>query len=285
MSIRDSKKPRIGVFDSGLGGLSVLKVLAKNFPNEEFLYLGDTARLPYGSKSPETIAQYTEQNLKWLADRNCKALIIACNTASSHFQKNEYNNIPVYNVIGPGSEMALSVSQSKVIGVLGTRATIQSESYNKKIKELDPNATIYSVACPMFVPLVEEGWNEDPITNLIVYRYIQNLRNQNSDELMDTVILGCTHYPFLRNSIQKSIGSHIKLIESGDVLSIKLAQDAEAGRWQRASATDTSENEATGSLDYAKIILTSTDRSLFFEKLALDLLSPLVPTQFELVNI
>lgn len=282
MSLKN-KNSLIGVFDSGLGGLSVLKVLAKNFPNEEFLYLGDTARLPYGSKSPETIRQYTKQNLKWLADHNCKVLIIACNTASSHFNENNFNNIPVYNVIEPGSEMALRASKSKVIGVLGTRATVQSESYVKKIKELDPQATVIAQACPMFVPLVEEGWSEDPITNLIVYRYIQSLRSKNISEHMDTLVLGCTHYPFLKNSIQKAIGSHVQLIESGDVLSSKLEEDSQLGRWIKASSSDSnSDNENTSC---AKIYLASTDRSEFFEKLASEMLAPLKPQKFELVNL
>lgn len=268
------KSSPIGVFDSGLGGLSVLKTLAKNFPKEQFVYLGDTARLPYGSKSPETIRQYTEQNLKWLVDRNSKALVIACNTASSHFHESEYHQIPVYNVIAPGSEMALQASKTKVIGVLGTRATIQSQSYIKKIIELDPQARVITQACPMFVPLVEEGWNEDPITNLIVYRYVQSLQNQNLDEAMDTLILGCTHYPFLRDIIQKAVGPHIQLIESGDVLTQKLKEDAQQGRWKES--TTEPEN---------RIQLASTDRSEFFENLSQRLLSPLVPTKFELVNL
>ncbi|MEK6772353.1 MAG: glutamate racemase [Bdellovibrionota bacterium] len=268
----------IGVFDSGLGGLSVLKVLAKRFPSEEFLYLGDTARLPYGSKSPETIQQYTVQNLKWLASRNCKVLIIACNTASSHFHKNEFQGIPVYDVIAPGSKMALQTSKTKVIGVLGTRATIQSQSYVKKIHEYDPKAKVIVQSCPMFVPLVEEDWNDDPITNLIVFRYIQSLRNQDDDEMMDSLVLGCTHYPFLRESIQKAVGQNIQLIESGEALAAKLNEDIKNNRWKINPQSGGEEKQAL-------IRLASTDRSDFFENLARKLLSPFAPQEFELVNL
>ncbi len=272
-----NEKSPIGVFDSGLGGISVLKVLAENFPNESFVYLGDTARLPYGSKSGETIQQYTEQNLRWLAERESKVLIIACNTASSHFQGDNYQGIPVYNMIAPGSEAALQVSKTKVIGVLGTRATIQSQSYVKKLKELEPEVTVLSQACPMFVPLVEEGWNDDPITNLIVFRYIQSLFNKNSDEQLDTLILGCTHYPFLKNAIQKAVGSAVQLIESGDALSLSLKKDLELGRWQANPETLTEPS--------TQIHFASTDRSDFFENLARQLLAPLVPHQFSLAHL
>lgn len=267
----------IGVFDSGLGGLSVLKVLAQNFPNEKFLYLGDTARLPYGSKSRETIQQYTEQNLKWLAERNSKVLIIACNTASSHFHANEYQGLPVYNVIGPGSQTALSVSKSKVIGVLGTRATIQSQSYVKKIHELDPEAKVMTQACPLFVPLVEEGWTDDPITNLIAFRYVQSLMQQNDEESLDTLILGCTHYPFLKKAIQKAIGPSVQLVDSGDALSSSLKKDLAEGRWSAHAEALADPSQ--------QIHLASTDRSDFFEALAQQLLSPASAGQFELAHI
>jgi len=264
----------IGVFDSGLGGLSVLKVLARNFPNENFLYLGDTARLPYGSKSPETIRQYTEQTLNWLSDRGCKALIIACNTASSQFQESEFAGKPVYNVIGPGSEAALSASKSKVIGVLGTRATIQSQIYNQKIQSLDSTAHVLGQACPLFVPLSEEGWTDDPVTNLIAFRYLQGLRSQARANEMDTVILGCTHYPFLRAPIQKALGNEIHLVESGEVLSAKLAEDSKNGLWK----AQTEKQNAT-------VHLASTDRSVFFENLAQQFLAPQKAHEFELVNL
>ncbi|MGZ5279028.1 MAG: glutamate racemase [Pseudobdellovibrionaceae bacterium] len=182
---------KIGVFDSGVGGLTVLKELAAHFPNEEFLYLGDTARLPYGTKSPETIRQYSEQILNFLTARKVDALIIACNTASSQVPEKEWLSLPVFNVIEPGAEFAVASSENKHIGVLGTRALVASGAYQKEILKLSPDAQVFAQSCPLFVPLAEEGWLEDPITNLIAYRYLHPLL----ESKIDTLILGCTHYP------------------------------------------------------------------------------------------
>ena len=214
-------KQSIGIFDSGLGGLTVLKVLAEKFPQESFCYLGDIARLPYGNKSPETIRKYGLQILKFLKGENVKALIIACNSASTVFlEEEEFEGIPLLNVIGPGSEAALRASEEKRIAVLGTSATIRSGAYKTTLKNLDPNAEVIEQACPLFVPLVEEGLVDDPITMLVAQRYLKTI----IEEKIQTVILGCTHYPVLRPDLKKALGPEVKLIESGEVLAEQLDQ-------------------------------------------------------------
>jgi glutamate racemase len=199
----------IGVFDSGLGGLTVLRSLKEAFPNEGFVYLGDTARLPYGNKSPSTLKLYVEQNIKWLESQGAKAIIVACNSASTVLTNIE-TEIPVFGVIEPGAKFALAMTENQSIGVIGTRATIQKKAYVDAIHRLSGHTKVFQQACPLLVSLVEEGWDEDPITNLIVYRYLSPLVAAG----VDTLILGCTHYPVLRNAIQKVMGRHVNLIES-----------------------------------------------------------------------
>lgn len=224
-AIKYDERP-IGVFDSGIGGLTILKALMKAFPQENFVYLGDTARVPYGNKSPETIKKYSAQNMAFLKSKNVKAIVIACNTASSHFLENIFEGLPVYNVVSPGAWWALQKTENKNIGILGTRATIESQSYNKALHQLDENVQAFGQACPLFVPLAEEGWDDDPITNLIVYRYVSPLLKHD----IDTVILGCTHYPILANSIRKVVGSQVQLVESGEAVAEWMKKDFEAQR-------------------------------------------------------
>ncbi len=226
-SSNNNVKP-IGVFDSGLGGLSVLKELAQRFPNENFIYLGDTARLPYGSKSVDTIQKYAEQNIEFLLKKEAKVIVVACNSASSAFltkNKKDYG-LPIINVIEPASQSAINTSQTNNIGVLGTRATIQQKAYNRVIGLLAPQYKIHSVACPLFVPFIEEGLIDDPIMNLIIHRYIYPLLKTN----IDTLILGCTHYPLIKDYIQKVAGKYIQLIDSApavaDILQHKMAVKA-----------------------------------------------------------
>jgi glutamate racemase len=209
----------IGIFDSGLGGLTVLKVLAQKFPHESFCYLGDIARLPYGNKSPETIRRYGLQTLQFLRDQNVKALIIACNSASTVFLgEKEFEGIPLLNVIEPGAAAALKVSTDKKIAVLGTSATIRSHAYEQTLKTLDAKAQVLEKACPLLVPLVEEGFVDDPITELIAERYLAEIKK----EKYKTVILGCTHYPVLKSDLKKVLGPDVHLVESGEVLSEQL---------------------------------------------------------------
>jgi glutamate racemase len=261
---------KIGVFDSGLGGLTVLKDLALAFPQEEFVYLGDTARLPYGTKSPGTIRNYSEQILNFLCAQSVDALVIACNTASSQVSEKKWKGIPVFNVIEPGARTALQTSQSQRIGVLGTRATIQSEAYLKEIQKQAPEAFVVSQSCPLFVPLAEEGWIDDPITNLIVYRYVQPLlQNQ-----IDTLILGCTHYPLLRGAIQKACGLGVHLVHSGQAIAQEVAAAFECGELKPEPAGKP-----------RSIRLLTTDFSNHLEAWARQILEPVAVDSIDVVHL
>lgn len=208
----DNNKP-IGVFDSGIGGLTVVKRFAANLPNENIVYFGDTARVPYGSKSNSTVVEYSVQNTKFLLSKNVKAVVVACNTASSVAitALKEKFNIPVIGMIEPGAEMAVSKTKNKKIGVIGTRSTISNKAYSKGIKQIDPTVDVFERACPLFVPLAEEGWTNHQATMEIAEEYLSELR----DLQVDTLVLGCTHYPILSNIIQTVIGKNVILIDSG----------------------------------------------------------------------
>lgn len=258
----------IGVFDSGIGGLTVLRVLQTRFPHENFIYLGDTARLPYGSKSPQTIRKYSEQNLRALSQYGVKAIVVACNTASTQMRESVIDGIPVYNTISPGAKAALSVSSHKRIGLIGTRATIASGAYEQEIHQQDPVATVVSQACPLMVPLAEEGWDGDPVANLIVYRYLNALLAQQ----IDTLILGCTHYPLLEGSIARVTGSAITLVDSGEAIAAAMKADIARDVWAPRT-------EGKGSV---RVLLT--DGSSNFNDMSKKILGPLAPTP-ELVDL
>jgi glutamate racemase len=204
----------VAVFDSGIGGLTVLRALRHRFPQQDFVYLGDTARLPYGSKNPKTIRLYLEQCLNFLSQYNPEAFVVACNSASSQAHETKWLGIPLINVIDPVVELASQSSKSGRIGVIGTRATIQSRVFSFKIHQLNPYHQVTEQSCPLFVPLAEEGWVDDPITNLIAFRYLETIRKAQ----VDTLILGCTHYPILAKSIQNAVGHDVQLIEAGPVI-------------------------------------------------------------------
>lgn len=245
----------IGIFDSGLGGLTVLKELTTAFPQESFVYLGDIARLPYGNKSPETIRRYGNQILEWLKDQNVKALIIACNSASSVFLgEKDYKGIPLLNVIEPGARAALEQEKEKV-AIIGTSATIRSHAYRDTIAALDPNINVLEIACPLFVPLVEEGIVGDDITRLTIERYLKPVM----DQKFKTIILGCTHYPLLKNDLYQTLGQ-VKLVESGKVLAQELVSLMASGRLNKA---DTNTREVKVSI---------TDLTDHFERLAYELM-------------
>ena len=249
----------IGIFDSGLGGLTVLRHLAQKFPHESFCYLGDIARLPYGNKSPETIRKYGLQILKFLKDQNVKALIIACNSASTVFLgEHSYEGLPLLNVIEPGSKAAIALSKDKKIAVLGTSATIRSHAYLHTLKGLDSAAQVSEQACPLFVPLVEEGFTNDPITDLVAQRYLAQIKSDG----IKTIILGCTHYPVLKADLQKVLGPDVTLVESGEVLSAQLG-DLMAKGSIRA--------ESSGNRQIRICITDLTDQ---FEQLAVKLMAP-----------
>ena len=205
-----SNRP-IGVFDSGLGGLTVVKALKKMLPNESILYFGDTARLPYGVKSKELVTQYSIQITKFLIQKDAKMIIVACNTATAmalKTLKNKFNNIPIIGVIEPGSKQAILNTKKKKIGVIGTIATINSNAYEKSIRRKDIEVDIISKACPLFVPFVEEGLIRGEAINEIAKHYLSSFNNK-----VDTLILGCTHYPLLKEVIFQNTNGMI-LIDS-----------------------------------------------------------------------
>ena len=203
----------IGVFDSGVGGLTVVSALVQNIPSETIYYVGDTARVPYGNKSKDRIQQYSEEIIEWLIKKDCKMIIIACNTASSlaidYLEKNF--SLPIIGVIDPGVRLAINKTNSQSIGVIGTHATIQSNSYGEKLKSISSEINIFNQSCPLFVPLVEEGLTKGPITKLIVESYLSHFKNTD----VDTLILGCTHYPILTAVIKDVVGKNISLVDSG----------------------------------------------------------------------
>lgn len=207
------KRSPIGVFDSGIGGLTVVKRLASSLPNESIIYFGDTARVPYGSKSNSTVIEYSIQNTKFLLQKNIKALVVACNTASSIAipELKKLFDIPIIGMIEPGSMMALQKSKSNNIGVIGTRATVGNLAYSKEIKKLNKSANVIEKPCPLFVPLAEEGWIKHRATIEIAEEYLKELREIG----IDTLVLGCTHYPILSEVIQKIVGKNVSLIDSG----------------------------------------------------------------------
>jgi glutamate racemase len=206
----------IGVFDSGIGGLTVVRALLDQLPERDLIYLGDTARTPYGSKSRNTIEKYCLNNSEFLLRRGARAIVIACNTASSYAYDavKSHFDVPVFEVIGPGSALAVQGSRSLRIGVIGTRATIASGIYEERIKAIAPEARVYAVPCPLLVPLVEEGWLDKPETAMIVRKYLTGLKTRK----IDTLILGCTHYPVLRDLIRRKIGTRVKLVDSAEAV-------------------------------------------------------------------
>ena len=208
-----SDKRPIGVFDSGIGGLTVVKRLMSNLPNENIIYFGDTARVPYGSKSNETVIEYSIQNTNFLLGKNIKALVVACNTASSVAIKTLKSNydIPIIGMIEPGAKMAIEKSSNKKIGVIGTRATISNKAYSTEIKRRDEKVEVFEKACPLFVPLAEEGWTDHKATFEIAREYLTELH----DYKIDTLVLGCTHYPILADVIKKVMSNKVELIDSG----------------------------------------------------------------------
>jgi len=212
----------IGVFDSGVGGLTVVKQLMKKLPAEHIIYFGDTARIPYGTKSEEIVRRFALEDSFFLLEKNVKMVVVACNTASSVAlpMLQTILDVPVIGVIEPGAEAAVRNSRNRKIGVIGTAATIRSSSYRKRVLENSNKVQVISQACPLFVSLVEEGWIEDEATILIARRYLQTMIENH----VDTLILGCTHYPLLKNTIQKVLGDDVQLIDSGVETAITVAK-------------------------------------------------------------
>jgi glutamate racemase len=204
----------IGVFDSGIGGLTVARELMRQLPAESIIYFGDTARVPYGPKSPDTVRRYSREIANYLRERGVKALVVACNTATAHalttLQAEE--PIPVIGVVEPGARAAVAATRGGRIGVIGTVGTIRSTAYERAIRALRPDAQIIARPCPLFVPLVEEGWLEHEATRLIADEYLSEFAN----EQVDTLVLGCTHYPLLKPLIAEVLGPDVALIDSAE---------------------------------------------------------------------
>lgn len=214
------KTSPIGVFDSGIGGLTVVKEIIKVLPNESVIYLGDTARVPYGTRSPEVVTKFALELVNFLLDRNVKCLVVACNTISAICldKIKKVSPVPVLGVIQPAVEKAVHLSKGK-IGIIGTAGTIRSRSYEKEIKKLMKNAKVYSCACPLFVPLAEEGLHQHPVTKLVAKDYLDQMIKSK----IDTLILGCTHYPLLFSAIRETIGD-VNLIDGAEPLAKKLKE-------------------------------------------------------------
>jgi glutamate racemase len=204
----------IGVFDSGLGGLTVFKALARRMPEESLVYFGDTAHVPYGSKSPEAISRFSTEVARFLAGRGIKLLVVACNTSSAWALPaiRRAVKVPVIGVIEPGARAALAATGGGRIGVIGTEATVNSGAYPKAIKALSPRAKVFSQPCPLFVPLVEEGWWTGDVVSSVARKYVAPLRAAR----VETVILGCTHYPYLKAVLAEAMGPRVRLIDSAD---------------------------------------------------------------------
>jgi glutamate racemase len=213
----------IGIFDSGVGGLTVYRALHEHLPNERFVYLGDTARVPYGTKSLATVERYAVENARFLAAHGIKMLVVACNTASALALPAVRSalQIEVVGVIGPGARAAVATRQAgrlrTQIGVIATESTVQSGAYTAAIKKADAQAAVIERACPMFVPLAEEGWADNEVTQTIAANYLADLRTK-----VDTLVLGCTHYPILREVIQQTVGEDVNLIDSGVATALEV---------------------------------------------------------------
>ncbi len=207
----DKRSAPIGVFDSGIGGLTVAREIMRNLPNEKIVYFGDTARVPYGSKSQAVVRRYSRQIVRFLKTQGIKAIVVACNTASAYALEDvreEAGDMPVIGVVEPGAKVAAETTKNGRIGVMATKATISSGAYTRAIWDLSRSAEVFGVACPMLVPLVEEGWIHDEVTDTVLRRYLAPL----FEEKVDTLILGCTHYPLLRSAIARVVGDDICLV-------------------------------------------------------------------------
>ena len=217
--IMDKNAP-IGVFDSGVGGLTVAREIMRQIPNERIVYFGDTARVPYGSKSKDNIIKFSRQIIRFLQTENVKAIVIACNTASALAldEMQQEFDLPILGVVKPGAKVAVETTANKRIGLIGTEANLRSGVYTRYIKSLDDEAKVFEKACPLFVPLVEEGWLHDDITLQVASRYLEELKEKD----IDTLIMGCTHYPLIRSTIRKVMGDKVNLVNPAYETAIEL---------------------------------------------------------------
>ena len=228
----------VGVFDSGVGGLTVAREIMRNLPSEKIVYFGDTARVPYGSKSKETVIRYSRQIIRFLQEQQVKAIVVACKTASAFALdtvRNEFD-IPIIGVIESGAKVAAARTRNKRVGIIGTVGTVGSGIHAQYLKKLDPEITVFGKACPLFVPLVEEGWLHDPVTVEVASRYLKELQ----DKDVDTLILGCTHYPLIRSTIRQVMGEEVCLVNPAYETALELGKLLEE---QGLSSTGTEQKE------------------------------------------
>ena len=230
----DASAP-IGVFDSGVGGLTVVSALTRQLPAESILYLGDTARLPYGDKSPATVRRYTRRNVDFLRTRGVKAVVVACNTASALALDRLDAGLPVWGVVEPGAAAAVAATRGRV-GVIATESTVRSGAYSRAIRRLDASIEITSRACPLLVPLVEEGWLDDVISRQIAERYLAPLL----EAAIDTLVLGCTHYPLLKPVLSQVAGAGVRLVDSAETVALDVAHHLATLGLAAASGTPSS---------------------------------------------
>ena len=218
--MKTDRNAPIGVFDSGVGGLTVAREIMRQIPNERIVYFGDTARVPYGSKSKDNIIKFSRQIIRFLQTENVKAIVIACNTASALAldEMQQEFDLPILGVVKPGAKVAVETTANKRIGLIGTEANIRSGVYTRYIKSLDDEAKVFEKACPLFVPLVEEGWLHDDITLQVASRYLEELKEKD----IDTLIMGCTHYPLIRSTIRKVMGDKVNLVNPAYETAIEL---------------------------------------------------------------
>ena len=245
---------QIGVFDSGVGGLTVVRSLKRKLPNESILFLGDTARLPYGIKSKDTITRYTQRNVDFLERLGVKAVVIACNTASALALPGISSTVPLWGVVEPGAVRAAAVSK-RCVGVLATEATVLSGAYERAILRRRPDLEVVSQACPLFVPLVEEGWLDDSVTHEIAERYVRPLIERN----VDTVVLGCTHYPLLEPVLRELFDGEVEFLDSAEVTAAEVAR--------ALAVEDSPESRSTPETRLPDRFLV-TDAAARFERLA-----------------
>lgn len=220
--MRDITQAPIGVFDSGVGGLTVAREIMRNLPNEKIVYFGDTARVPYGSKSKETVLRYSRQIVRFLQTQEVKAIVIACNTASA-MALNEIQQeieIPIIGVVRPGVKAAVKTTKNKRIGVIGTAATVGTHIYRELIQGINPQIEVLEKSCPLLCPLVEEGWLKDPITDEVLRRYLEPLL----EEGIDSLIMGCTHYPLLRSAMKRMVGEPVNLVNPAYETALSLGE-------------------------------------------------------------
>lgn len=254
----------IGIFDSGVGGLTVYRALHERLPNEHFVYLGDTARVPYGTKSLATVERYAIENSKFLEAHGIKLLVVACNTASALALPaiRAAVNVNVVGVIGPGARAAAKIARGKKIAVVATEATVHSGAYSRSIAAVDPSAEVIERACPLFVPLAEEGWSDTDVARAVAEEYLSDLRNED----LGALVLGCTHYPILRELISAVVGFEVPLIDSGAAAAAEVKTTLETHELSAtpASTAELREKELCDDLDNFYV----TDAAERFAKVA-----------------